>query len=270
MQLSEVARLCQDEILDHAAYLTSDPPMSESGRVIEELSRLCQAYAICMLLDEADDQQFREHLRRSACAQRYFRRKSAVQGNTDDRHLGISRSEAFLDALVAGELQLARDLVMLSPTEWHEGWEYEDDYCYYRLLHQMLEQGERFSAESASDWLQRFEQVLEGEASPRWDICQAFAVRDLDGLRAPLYDLLGEKATRDDARRPNIVSSGFLFWPQSFVSIEALALLRLAELLGMPINDSFPFCPVEARLPLNDQPFTDIFQQLEEAIAADG
>ena len=269
MQLRDVAESTKSEIMEHAGYLATDPPMSACGKVIERFSELSQGYAICMLLGESDEEQFREHLRRSACANRYFRRKSAEQGNQDDRHLGLSRSEAFLDALAAGEMDLARDIARLSPTVWRSGWEYEDDFCYFRLLYAMLQQGTQFSPRDAEPLLERFEQILEGDPSPRWSICRAMADRDEMFLGESLRELLDEKAARDDARRPSIVGSNFLFWPQSFVSIEGLAILRLASLVGVSLTDPFPLCPEEARLPESIQPYDDIFVRLEEAIAAD-
>jgi hypothetical protein len=269
MQLTEVADEAKKEILEYCLHLMADPPMADCGRTIERLSALFQGYAICMLLTEGDDQQFREHLRRSASAHRYYRRKSVEQGNIEDRHLAISRSEAFLDALVAGELELARDLARLSPTTWRKGWEYEDDWCYFQLLYLLLEEGEDFGLPRATPLLERFEQILEGDSSPRLDYCRAVAERDQDSARQALQDLLDEKAARDDARRPNVVGSQFLFWPQSFVCIEGLAWFRLAELAGFSLPGTYPYCPPEARLPLATEPFTDIFLQLEAAIAAD-
>jgi len=269
MQLRDVAESAKSEILEHAGFLATDPPMSACGKVVERFSELSQGYAICMLLCEADEVAFRDHLRRSGCANRYYRRKSAEQGNVEDRHLGLSRSEAFLDALVAGDMDLARDIARLSPTVWRVGWEYEDDFCYFRLLYAMIQQGNQFGPTDADPLLERFEQVLEGDQSPRWNICRAIADRDVELLDESLRELLDEKAARDDARRPNVVGSNFLFWPQSFISIEGLALLRLADLVGMPLKESFPLCPEEARLPELAQPGDDIFVRLEEAMAAD-
>ena len=48
------------------------------------------------------------------------------------------------------------------------------------------------------------------------------------------------------------------FWPRSFVCIEGLALLRLAELTGVATPGNFPRCPPIARLPVRANTYEDL------------
>ncbi len=65
------------------------------------------------------------------------------------------------------------------------------------------------------------------------------------------------------------MESQFLFWPRSFVSVEALGLLKIAEIVGMRIDEEFAFCPREARLPVTNNIYMDLFTELERALASD-
>jgi hypothetical protein len=179
--------------------------------------------------------------------------------------LALSRTEALLDALVAGDLKLARSIAELSPSGWTRDWEYEDDFCFYAFLHQLLLQPPSADFEQI---LARFAAALEGGLSTRLDVLTALFTKDASEFETALLALLEEEQTRVDDQRSSVVDSKFLFWPRSFVSIEGLALLRTAELVGLSVVGDFVLCPSEARLAVSENNYRDFFAELDSLLGA--
>jgi Immunity protein 49 len=265
MDLAEVHKLCVEEIRYHAGFLAGGLPIRDYGEAIEELSRLFQGLGICHLLEALNTDEFRENLVRSGHARRYYLHASRTQGNTDSKYLALSRSEALLDVMAAGDLLLARSIAELSVTEWTQRWEYEDDFCFYFFLQQLVLDA---PPEDLRQIVRRFETALQGGTSSRQNVMKALVERDTEGFEAGLTALLDEEQNRIDSEREDIVDSKFLFWPRSFVSIEALALLRAAGLVGLVIEKDFPMCPPEARLSIGECNYRDLFAELGEVLSA--
>ncbi len=269
MDPRDVRELIVEDIHEKMFFLTAGYPMADTGDKFESLSELFQGLAICHLLVEANVDKFRENLVRSGHARRYFLRKSQEEGNNHDRHLALSRSEAFLDSVVAGDLGLARDIVRLSSEVWEKNWEYEDDFCFFLFLHTIVKNLDPFPALELRTILERFEQSLEGGFSTRLDVCKALVSQDEEEFANTLHVLLEEKQEQIDNERSSIMEDQFLFWPRSVVFVEGLALLKIAEIVGMQIDEEFPLCPQEARFPTVDKQYVDLFADLEHALAAD-
>lgn len=266
MDLRDVRNRILPAIYEQAVNLLAGYPVSELGDTFDALSELFQGLGICYLLAEADTEMFRKFLVKSGHARRYFLRKSREQGNTQDRHLALSRNEAFLDVVVAGDLGLAREIAALTPETWNQNWEYEDDYCFFLFLHTLVQHPDPLPVEQLGGILARFEQVLEGNPSPRLSVCQALTASDAGEFASALQVLLEEKQGELDKLRPSVVDSKFLFWPRSFVSIEGLALLQSAAVAGLKIQEEFPLCPQDARFPTATTAYLDLFAELETVI----
>jgi hypothetical protein len=260
-----VHELCVEEIRNQAGFLAGGFPIKDCGEALEELSRLFQGLGICHLLETLDTDEFRQNLVRSGHARRYYLQASRAQGNMDSKHLALSRSEALLDVLVAGDLPLARSIGELSHVDWNRRWEYEDDFCFDLFLQQLVTDAPSGDLHRA---VARFEATLGGGASPRLSVMQALVAKNVAAFEAGLSALLEDEQNRIDSQRGNVVDSQFLFWPRSFISIEALALLRSAELAGLPIEREFPLCPPEARLPIGEYNYRDLFAELGTILSA--
>jgi hypothetical protein len=265
MDLAEVHERCVDEIRNHVGFLAGGFAIQDCGGVLEELARLFQGLGICHLLEMLDVDEFRQNLVRSGHARRYYLRASKAQDNVDAKYLALSRSEALLDVLAAGDLPLARSIAELSPSEWNRRWEYEDDFCFYLFLQRLIMDA---PSEELHHTLKRFETALDGGSSPRLSMMRALLARDRDAFEAALSALLVDEQNRIDSERGDIVDSQFLFWPRSFVSIEALALLRSAQLTGLSIEGDFPMCPPEARLSIEEHNYHDFFAELDAIFSA--
>jgi hypothetical protein len=262
MDLRDVHEQIVFQVKEHLAIVASGSLVEKIGASFEQLSTCFQALGICHLLEFADTGEFRENLVRSGHSRRYFLRKSREQGNLFDRHLGLSRTEAFLDAIASGQLSLAQDIARLSVTAWDADAEYEDDFCYYFFLQSLVAAAEEFPHGTLAATLVRFERALEGQRSARLEVCRAL----LSGDGGKFLEHFGElvRATRDsnENKRQALESHEFLLWPRSFVSIEGLSLLRIAELRGIRTTDEWPLCPPLARLPVTDQEFLDVFAEI--------
>jgi hypothetical protein len=158
---------------------------------------------------------------------------------------------------------LARHIARLSPKVWEKDWEYEDDFCFFLVLHTLVQQPDPLPVNNLRGILDQFEQALEGGPSTRLPVCRALLAKDETEFADALRALLAAKEVEINNQRPTIVDSKFLFWPRSFVSVEGLAFLKFAEIVGMPIADEFPLCPPEARLSTAPSAYPDLFADLE-------
>jgi hypothetical protein len=251
-------------------YIGAGYRFEEIGDVFEKLSELFQATGICHLLERSDAEAFRVNLIRSAQARRFYLKRARSAGSPDDRRLALSRSQAFLDAVVAGNLALAREIAELSPDTWLANREYEDDFHYFLFLHIIVKRPQDLPVPLLEGHLQKLEQALEGAASTRLAICRALLARDPRAFAEALGALVAERRENFDEERSRVAESDGLFWPRSFVFIEGLALLKLAEVLGMKVEEEFPMCPGFGRLPTNETSERDFFEDLDRAARKSG
>lgn len=268
MDLSQVLDLLADETRMTMVSLAQDLPVRSKAQALRSISGLFQGVGICKLLVDADVTRFRENLIRSAQARRYFLRKSHEEGSLDDRFLGLSKTEAIFDAIVADAPELVAEIVSLSVDRWSNAAEYEDDFCYFIFVHRLASTpGFAGSADSAA-LIARFEGALEGAPSDRLDLCRAIHEHDAAALRKAIECFLDHRKSQIEARRARITeyTAQAIFWPASFVSIEALCWLALARSNGMQMDDEFLFCPPEARGAHPPMQVEDFFESLDAAL----
>lgn len=249
------------------SFLVDPVPIREKAETLQALCRLFQALAICKLIDQADPSAFAENLVRSGQARRYYLRKSQEEGNVNDRFLGLSRVESVLDTVAAGDFDLARQIADSSVDEWHPGWEYEDDFCYFLFFHRLTLGTPFVDSSEAAALLLRFERALEGASSGRLEICQAVHRQSEVAFWTALERVLADFQAANERRRARITefSADAAFWPRSFVSVEALAWLRVAETFGWQAADAFAYCPREA-MNIRVMPVDDLFESLDRAL----
>ena len=245
------------------AAVTAERPVAERAGALEEVSAYFQGLALCHLLESADAVLFRENLVRSGHARRYFLRRSRAEANGADRRLALSRTEAFLDAVAAADLPLAREIASLSGSAWNPAWEYEDDFCYYRILHTLVLDPNASREPTLGALLARFEDALDGDKSWQFALCEALVERDESLFDESLQGFVEAEQEANDARRDALESYEFLFWPRSFVSVEGLALLQVATLRGLPTAEAYPLCPAIGRLAPTEHRVRDLFAEIE-------
>jgi len=258
------------EDVKEAFLLVAAYPAEEIGDSYEKLSALYQGIAVCHLLQSGASEGYRENLLRSAHARRFYLSQLAAREITNDRRLALSRTEAFLDAVAAGNHRLAAEVGRLSVTEWHEGWEYEDDFCYYRCLHLLVDASP--SQESAAV-LARYEKVLDGEPEARFLALRALHDRSAEPFVENLVEFMQQRHLKAEERKEVLLEPDFAaytHWPRTFISVEGVALISLARAAGMQIGGNIPLCPPEAQLPVTNRDTEDFFQGLHRELRAAG
>ncbi len=178
-------------------------------------------------------------LRKSASAFAYFLDRSDQSG------VIASQVTPLFDAIVVNDRDVAMRIARSLRPTWNEGWEFEDDFLYVRFL------TSRFfldaSADELTDILSRFEQIVDGDASPRLDICRAILAKDKDDFEASL-DALIDEWTAVQARK---IESGVLSPEEVATSgrvfLEGLALIRLWESTGETFDDLYEPFPAPLR-----------------------
>jgi len=173
-----------------------------------------------------------------------------------------------MDALVAGDVQLARDIAQYQSTNGMRIGNTKTTFCYYLFLQKVIADSGFLRSIAATELLQRFQQALEGQPSPRLLLCRALHEHNAEEFRAAFEGLLQHYADLHNAKRATITeySAQAIFWPRSFVSIEALAWLCIAKALGMELSDQFQFCPTTARGPFAAIAVADLFESLDQAL----
>ncbi|MEW5802448.1 MAG: Imm49 family immunity protein [bacterium] len=237
--------------------------MGKVGNLFEETASCFQALGICNLLLSLDLAGFSRNLIFSGYTRRYFLNQSRLEGNISDEHLAISRNESFFDAIAAGAVELAREIADLSFDEWMKDGEYEDDFCYYLFFHNYLKGSENFDRAFLKKILARFEKSLERSSSGRLSICCAFYTLDQRGFEEGFQELVNERQNQIESYR---LSNDLTFEPKSHVFVEGLALLRIAEKAGFPIQREYQYCPAIARVPASASLPGDIYGEIERII----
>jgi hypothetical protein len=230
------------------ALESADYPLVELGEVSLDVSDRFRALAVIVLTAQGDAETFYQHLIRSARSRlRYLERVTSAH-EFNDYHYCSGRHEPLMDAVAAGDWSLAECIVKLSPSEFRQGCEYEDDYCYAQILSRYI--FERPQDEKVSAFLDRLAAYADGQPNARLAVCRALAARDQDAFEKSFADLLDARdleieaaKARGQLEEPHIVA-------QRRVFVEGLAILRLAERRGLRTEREYRYCPSLARVPM--------------------
>ena len=153
-----------------------------------------------------------------------------LAGN-DDAAKRTSRADPFFDAVAAVADAAATAIIAGSRTSWHQGREYEDDFCYARIL-QLLYVGKDADARVL---LERW-RIVSGGGESRFAVCEALLSGVPDDLQRPIDDLLEE--IHAGVRERQAAESGD---PDAAVtterlSLEGIALIRISHRRKMAIT----------------------------------
>jgi hypothetical protein len=243
--------------LEVAAWLLE---IFEEEHTVEEVSALSEdlcdklrALALTALLVDANVNVFYHHLIRSARVRIHFLERCIAEHKLQHFRRACSRNEALLDSLTAGDFERANRIAELSPREWLSNAEYEEDYVYTQIIHQLL-QGDSPSAENMAGLLAQFERALDGTPSARLSVSRALAARSQDDFDEAFEELLTEHDNELEAQRARSVMQEAISVSNQRVWIEGLGLLRLADKLDLGTASEYRYCPALARNPMT-KPF---------------
>jgi hypothetical protein len=224
-------------------------PISEAGDLSLELSTKFRALAIMALLVKGDHTLFCHNLIRSGRVRRTYLERVRAEGKLEEHHFVSGRHDALADAIAAGDFALACEIGDLAPAEWRKEREYEDDYCYGRILRTLLD---ATPEDSLKPLFTQFDTYLEGAENPRLDVARALASRHVAAFETAFDDLLRSRGHQIDAdeERGQLETPEVMAERQVFV--EGLALLRLADLRGIETQREYRYCPSVARLSISE------------------
>lgn len=203
---------------------------------------LCRTYGvrgIGFLLTGEPVERMQAELAKSGRAYLHFLRGSAEKAKA------TGRGTSFFDAIAAGDLECAREISRHSrPTHNPDG-EYEEAFLYvFLLMKRFFLNG---SPAECRELLQRYEEALDGLADPRLEICRAL----LDGDARAFGAALSEHLERAQAAALERIAAGMMPQEQAateaHLSVEGLALVRLAEAVGLPTDPNYATVPSLAR-----------------------
>jgi len=231
-----------------SAYLNPSYSLDDLGDVTANVTGKLRAAAIIALLAKGNsDSYFHNLIRSGRCRLQYLQRLQAA-GRAADHHQASARCGPFLDAVAAADFGLARQIAALSPTAWLQGHEYEDDYCYAQLLHAVIaaqrDQG------AVEKMVQRFETALAGRQDARLPCVQALLQRDQAAFDSAFEALLGQRTKEIEAEKARHKIEEPPLIAQRQVYVEGLALLRIADRLGIVTQSEYLYCPSLARVPM--------------------
>ncbi|MBU8895373.1 hypothetical protein DRW03_14870 [Corallococcus sp. H22C18031201] len=201
---------------------------------------------ICALLLNADADTFAASLCKAGQARHHLLTLTQTRAIPTELRLG-SDTVGFSDALAAGDLPTAREIALLSSRHHIEGMEYEEDFLFAHFLHQMMDT--RRSEDALHRVLTHWEAVLEGGLDPRREVCHALLLKDVSAFEAAFTSLLSERKREftEYRRRPDFDAE--VGATTGRIHVDGLALLRLAELEGLPPLPALEFVPALARVP---------------------
>ncbi|MCP3168888.1 immunity 49 family protein [Myxococcus qinghaiensis] len=228
--------------------------MEQSGQAYVVAAMCHRRLAFCALLVDARPHAFFHHLCHSAHARHHFLRLVADGHGADPRFLCATREFPFIDALAAGQLDLAVSLARLAARKHEPTLEYEDDFLLYHFLHQYCLKLKGVGASDLSAILKRWDVVLEGGSDTYLEMCRALLAHEVSAFDEALQATIDarllkfSRLTRDSGPNDELrKTEGALF-------MNGLALLRLAEMQGLETRREYVTIPSLARLPLGMPP----------------
>lgn len=224
-------------------------PIEEIGRMSLEISDKFRALGIIALLVYGNHNLFLHNLMRSGLARVTYLSRIRNAKATRDHHYASGRFAPLLDAIASGDFSIARRITQGSPDRWQSGKEYEDDFCYARLLGGLVE--EPVAEARATEKLERrYLSALEGEADSRLDVCRALVARDQKGFDMSFAALLEARSDQIAADKARAQLEDPVVIAQRRIFVEGLAILRIADSIGLATEADYEYCPALARQPL--------------------
>jgi hypothetical protein len=220
-----------------AAFLAPGVP---SGLVSAYCDNFRRA-GIASLLQTGRSRIFRLRLQRSGRAYAHFLAHAPL---AEQR---TSHSFPLLDAVAAGDWATATEIAQRARHDWVQEDEYEEDFLCYEFL--MQSQLLDASPAATAVLLRRWESCLEGSADLRLPVCAALQALDAAAFGEAIGEFMTERK-RGYAREPDLHAPEVMATEAS-VSVEGVALIRMALRKGIAVTEQYPQVP---SLALDDEP----------------
>jgi hypothetical protein len=255
---SSTLRLIQDDSLfglEEAVRSIQRRDAQEQTGQAYTLAALChRRLAICALLADAQPARFFTHLCHSSHARLQFLQLVAGGHTAEPRFLCASKDFSFIDALAAGQPDLAVDIARLAARRHEPSLEYEDDFLLHHFLHQLTLKLRGFAAVDLPALLERWDAVLEGGTDTYLDACRALLNKQASAFDEALQAIIDARLLKFQMVPRDSGPSDELRKTEGALFMNGLAMVRLAEMQGMETLREYPSIPSLARLPTGRPP----------------
>lgn len=215
--------------------------------VCEELIAAYRLGAAGALLIEYDAQTFRQALAQSGLVRIQMLGIEGATAANAARYQKATRSRALFDSLSSGHLSIAGSIVGATLRTWRPQSEYEEDYLYVQILHDLV-----IGAAQADGlrMLDRFEAILNGTPCARLAVCRSLLCADQQTFDDGFESLIREWTEHLVGQERSASRNEVEFCADRHIFFEGLAILALAQHLGLHSETEYRFCPSEARIAL--------------------
>lgn len=217
------------------------PPEAEWAEASLMAWRRARRLGIAVLLVDADTQGCKKHLIDAARIRRDLLASTATAPAHFAAHRHCGDLAGFVDALAAGDAELASKIAALSTAPWHPDHEYEDDYWFARILHSFVVQDQSQVPDPVL--FDHLVQAAENEPTGQVLVAHALRDRDPDGFGAGLAARAAEHCALFDRKAAGVVADPEEMATERHVFVEGIGLRFLASRLGISVAPERPMMP---------------------------
>ncbi len=210
-------------------------------RTIRTFCRNFRIAGIGDLFLTATSRTFHRRLHQSSRAFAHFLSRA------DEARKRTSQALPFLDAIAAGDLEGAELIARDARHTWAQGEEYEEDFLFIEFLmrHFFL----RATPAESKALLARYAKALQDTEDIRLELCQALLAKDEEAFGKALEQFLSEREDHYQALAAKDQLADEVRFTEGMLSVEGLALVRLAEAQGLATEEDYLHIPSIAREP---------------------
>lgn len=214
-------------------------------RELNAVCRYCRRLAIARLLFLLDVKGFLLYL---GCAGEYrLRLLKTLPNNPEFREYGYSSDPyGFFDSFSAGNLAIAKAIAEATLAAFDPDLEYRDDYLYTRFLRELVKNDFKENDHTRRCLLD-FKENIASEPTSRYTICESILKRDATGFHNGLFSLISEHEQLFEKKGVPLISDKSEYGTERFVAVEGLALLFIADHLGIATDKDYRYMPENAR-----------------------
>jgi hypothetical protein len=224
--------------LSDAVPLVQRGRFGENGRIAELVVELYRTVGICDLLHDGSRDAFLANLQRSGTACAF------ALPHLPRESVATSKLGGFFSAAACGDGDTARAIARQARDTWNSDIEHEDDFLYARFLMELFFLGA--TKTRLLTLADRLSEVTDGEPSALRDICRASLAKDSAQFEEGLESLLAQRRAvyRDQWEYDQITEEEWATEGQ--ISVECIALVKLARKLGLTTQREYLFVPALA------------------------
>lgn len=158
------------------------------------------------------------------------------------------RFNAMIDAVVCNNMGYAKAIASCYPEKHDNEYEYEDDFLFYKFIAKMILKSDSNDEKILQSILHRWKGVLDGSDSSYFNICRSLLNQSEAEFIVSLKKIIDERKDKFEQwkRTPSYIEE--VAHTNQHIYVTGLALIKLAELNGMSINEQFETIPEICKL----------------------